>query len=100
VKGRSLSTSRSAEDAAGRAVMASCDEWTGSRYCGALALHLDEVDDRRYCLEHAGPLAWSARDVNLYSLALFVAGKANVNYLMPAELRDRLYPTVSGERAA
>jgi hypothetical protein len=75
-----------------------CDEWTGSRYCGADASFTDEVDDRRYCLEHAGPLAWDARDVNLYSLALFVAGKANVRYLMPAVLRNRLYPTV--ERAA
>jgi hypothetical protein len=75
-----------------------CDEWMGGKHCGAAAPFTDEVDDRRYCLGHAGPLAWSARDVNLYSLALFVAGKANVHYLMPAELRDRLYPSM--ERAA
>lgn len=69
-----------------------CDEWLGSRYCGASAPHVDEVTDETFCLEHAGPLAWSAHDVDLYGLALKVAGKARVIYLMPDELRARLYP--------
>lgn len=67
---------------------ASCDEWVGSRYCEAPALHVDEVDDRRYCLEHAGPLAWSDRDVDGVSLGVRLAGELDVQYTPPARLLD------------
>lgn len=90
-----------------------CDHWFGSSYCGEPHVVVDEVDDSIYCQLHAGPLAWSARDVNLYSLALRVAAKScsdsshsesvvddttvhqcvGVLYQMPATLRDRLYPS-------
>lgn len=65
-----------------------CDHWNGSRYCEALALHVDEVDDRRYCLEHAGPLAWSDRDVDGVSLGVRLAGELDVQYTPPARLLD------------
>lgn len=68
---------------------ADCDHWTGSRYCGADAPLLDEVTDEFFCLEHAGPLGWPARDVNLYSLALKAAGRV-----------DRPIPVPQLERAA
>jgi hypothetical protein len=68
--------------------MAGCDEWMGGRYCGAAAPFTDEVDDRRYCREHAGPLAWSDRDVDGVSLGVRLAGELDVQYAPPARLLD------------
>jgi hypothetical protein len=65
-----------------------CDEWIGGRYCEAPAPHVDEVDDRHYCLEHAGPLAWSDRDVDGVSLGVRLAGELDVQYTPPARLLD------------
>lgn len=54
-----------------------CDQWLGGRYCEVQdAPYVDDVQDERFCYRHAGPLAWDARDVNLYSLALRVAARA------------------------
>jgi hypothetical protein len=65
-----------------------CDKWTGARYCDRWvpgSLHFDEVSDEMFCPEHAGPLAWSARQVNLYSLALRVAGEVDRPIPVPAQ---------------
>jgi len=74
-----------------------CDEWLGSRYCEAPATHVDEVTDQIYCEQHAGPLAWPDRYINLYSLALVTCGYMGMPYHMPAALAATLYPS---ERAA
>jgi hypothetical protein len=42
--------------------------------CGAAATQQDEVSGTRFCEQHAGPLAWDARQINLYSAALRIAG--------------------------
>lgn len=74
-----------------------CDYWTGARYCEESTRYTDEVSDLVFCPAHAGPLAWQAYDINLYSLALLVSAEFDVLYEMPAELQARLYPV---DRAA
>lgn len=60
-----------------------CDMWLGGRYCEADAPHVDEVTELRYCAEHAGPLAWSARLVNLYSAALRIGAYTDMPVRVP-----------------
>lgn len=48
------------------------DDWTSWRY--------DEVSGEVFCAEHAGPLAWSDHDVDMYSLALRVCGEVDKPY--------------------
>lgn len=70
-----------------------CDAWTGANYCDRFvpdSMHLDEVTDEVLCPEHAGPLGWSARLVNLYSLALKVAGKVDRPVPVPVRQPARL----------
>ncbi len=85
-----------------------CDAWTGADYCDRFVpdsmhvdevtsasgagvartssgLYVDEVTDEVLCPEHAGPLAWSARKVNLYSLALRLAGEVDRPIPVPSE---------------
>lgn len=73
-----------------------CDYWTGSRYCEAKPdSFFDEVTDEVLCAEHAGPLAWSDRDVNGVSLGLLLSGWIDLPYVLPARLQGG-----SQERAA
>ena len=68
-----------------------CDHWTGRDYCGDYAPHLDEVSELRFCQLHAGALAMSDRDINLYSAALRIGGHLD----MPVPV-----PQLNAERAA
>ena len=52
----------------------SCDHWDGARYCEADTSFTDEVTEESFCHAHAGPLAWPACTVNVYSAALRMAG--------------------------
>lgn len=70
-----------------------CDYWTGrlneGGYCDRWvpdSMVVDEVTDEAFCPEHAGPLAWSARQVNLYSLALRFAGEVDRPIPVPVQL--------------
>lgn len=74
-----------------------CDHWTGAYYCGEAHTVTDEVTDEVFCPQHAGPLAWDDRHVNLYSLALKTSAQLGVVYQMPEALASVLYPP---ERAA
>lgn len=60
-----------------------CDQWLASRYCEADAPHVDEVSELRFCAEHAGPLSWSTRLVNLYSAALRIGAYTDMPVKVP-----------------
>lgn len=69
------------EDALAEAMrpMQGCDGWVTQDargwFCAdAPASFTDEVTGEAFCRDHAGPLAWSNRDVNLYSAALRIGG--------------------------
>lgn len=60
-----------------------CDHWDGGHYCGDFSPHVDEVTDERFCHQHAGPLAWSDRLVNLYSAALRIGAYTGMAVPIP-----------------
>lgn len=80
-----------------RAKQRGCDTWLGGGYCDTYLpdrMLVDEVTDEVFCPDHAGPLAWSARGVNMYSLALRVAGELDVPYVLPPDpsaLREHMH---------
>lgn len=53
-------------------------DWMTPERCAVCArigeFWIDEVSGTVFCRDHAGPLAWSDRDVNLYSAALRIGG--------------------------
>lgn len=53
----------------------------GHTECGTA--FIDEVSGTIFCAAHAGPLRWSAHDVDAYSLALRIAGEYDVPLPLP-----------------
>lgn len=49
-----------------------------SEGCHRLGLILDEVSGDEFCVGHAGPLAWTDREVDRYSMSLLSAGVKDV----------------------
>jgi hypothetical protein len=54
--------------------------------CGAAATQQDEVSGTRFCEAHAGPLAWTDRLINVYSLALRLGGYYDFPVKVPGPL--------------
>ena len=73
--------------------MRGCDHSNGTYYCAAVpAPYTDEVSGEVFCAEHAGPLAWPDRMVNLYSAALRIGAYCDAPIRVPG--------VASEERAA
>ena len=63
---------------------AKCSYWNGGGYCDDPdSPYVDEVAELRFCEQHAGPLSMSAHDVDVYSLALRIAGEYDVAIPLP-----------------